>query len=120
MTDATSATGRPYHGTTGADNNGDGSNADRPVIDGHVIGRNARRGGALYDLSLFIERDFPAMLPRFERLYARKYPPDAYRNEVKAMVRALQQRYGVTRREDAEDKSEAEPAKEETQVGFRW
>ena len=36
----------------------------------------------------FIEREFPAMRPRFERLYAKKYPPDAYRNEVKAMVRS--------------------------------
>jgi outer membrane receptor protein involved in Fe transport len=56
---ATYATGRPYNITTGADNNGDGSNTDRPVIDGHVIGRNAGRGGDLYDLSLFLERDFP-------------------------------------------------------------
>jgi carboxypeptidase family protein/TonB-dependent receptor-like protein len=52
------ATGRPYNVTTGADNNGDGSNADRPVVDGHVLGRNAKRGGALYDLALFVERDF--------------------------------------------------------------
>ena len=52
------ATGRPFNATTGADNNGDGSNADRPVIDGHVIGRNAFRGGSLYDLTLFVERGF--------------------------------------------------------------
>ena len=43
----------------------------------------------------FIEREFPSMRPRFERLYARKYPPEAYRKEVKAMVRVLQQRYGL-------------------------
>jgi hypothetical protein len=43
------------------------------------------------------------MLPSFERLYARKYPPDDYRKEVKAMVRLLQERYGVTKREDAEE-----------------
>jgi outer membrane receptor protein involved in Fe transport len=56
---ATFATGRPYNITTGADNNGDGSNTDRPVIDGHVIGRNAGRGHDLYDLSLFLEHEFP-------------------------------------------------------------
>ena len=50
----------------------------------------------------FIEREFPSMLPRFERLYVKKYPPDAYRKEVQAMVRTLQQRYGVTRREEAQ------------------
>jgi hypothetical protein len=53
------ASGRPFNFTTGADNNGDGSTADRPVIDGHVVGRNAGRGGNLYDLSFFVERDFP-------------------------------------------------------------
>jgi DNA repair photolyase len=51
----------------------------------------------------FIDREFPSMRPRFEKLYVKKYPPDAYRNEVKAMVRVLQQRYGLTKREEAED-----------------
>lgn len=55
---ATYASGRPFNITTGADNNGDGSNTDRPVIDGHVISRNAGRNDAAYDLSLFVERDF--------------------------------------------------------------
>ncbi len=53
------ATGRPYNVTTGADNNGDGSRTDRPVIDGSVIGRNSARGNAVYDLSLFLEKSFP-------------------------------------------------------------
>lgn len=56
---ATYASGRPFNITTGTDNNGDGSNADRPVIDGRVIGRNEGRGDDVYDLSLFLERDFP-------------------------------------------------------------
>jgi outer membrane receptor protein involved in Fe transport len=51
-------TGRPYNITTGVDNNGDGANTDRPVINGHVIGRNAGRGGDLYQLTLFVEREF--------------------------------------------------------------
>ena len=50
----------------------------------------------------FIARDFPSMLPRFERLYAKKYPPESYRKEVKAMVSVLQSRYGLRKREDAE------------------
>jgi hypothetical protein len=53
------ATGRPFNITTGADNNGDGANTDRPVIDGHVVGRNAGRGNDLYQITLFLERDFP-------------------------------------------------------------
>ena len=69
----------------------------------------------------FIAREFPAMLPKFERLYTRKYPPDAYRKEVKGMVRVLQERYGMARREDAAGSAPEEPAVDEPeQVGFRW
>jgi hypothetical protein len=50
------ASGRPYNITTGVDNNGDGSNADRPVINGLVIPRNAGIGTTVYDLSSFIEK----------------------------------------------------------------
>jgi DNA repair photolyase len=68
----------------------------------------------------FIERDFPAMAPRFEKLYVKKYPPKAYRKEVQAMVRVLQQRYGLVRREDANRAEVMEEANEPEQVGFRW
>ena len=68
----------------------------------------------------FIEREFPSMLPRFERLYVKKYPPDAYRKEVKAMVRVLQTRYGVTKREEAEGPEERTDTAEAEQVGFAW
>jgi DNA repair photolyase len=68
----------------------------------------------------FVEREFPSMLPRFEKLYARKYPPDSYRKEVKAMVRLLQQRYGLNGREAA-DQDKVEPRRDEPeQVGFAW
>ena len=69
----------------------------------------------------FIERDFPAMRPRFERLYAKKYPPEAYRKEVQAMVRVLQERYGLRKRHEAG--AEHDPVKappESEQVGFAW
>jgi DNA repair photolyase len=73
----------------------------------------------------FIEREFPAMLPRFEKLYARKYPPEAYRKEIKGMVRVLQDRYGLTKREEAESKDvEAQSDQggliDPEQVGFAW
>jgi DNA repair photolyase len=69
----------------------------------------------------FLEREFPSMLPRYERLYAAKYPPRAYRNEVQGMVRALQQRYGLTRREDlATGRDEPEELNAPEQVGFGW
>jgi DNA repair photolyase len=81
----------------------------------------------------FIERDFPAMKPRFEKLYAQKHPPDSYRKEVKAMVRLLQQRHGLADRAAAEDgRNGADAAEGEgpaeagphhfqpEQVGFAW
>jgi DNA repair photolyase len=86
----------------------------------------------------FVEREFPSMRPRFERLYVRKYPPDVYRQEIQAMVRLLQQRHGlmgrVNRRdedgkkhEDGEKKNtnaergrEQEGAAGPAQVGFAW
>jgi DNA repair photolyase len=68
----------------------------------------------------FIEREFPAMAPRFDRLYAKKYAPDAYRKEVGAMVRVLQERYGLTKRKDIESPAGPETSAEPEQVGFRW
>jgi Carboxypeptidase regulatory-like domain/TonB dependent receptor len=57
---ATLGSGLPYNITTGSTNSGDnGATADRPVTNGVVIGRNAGRGKAIYDLSPFIERAFP-------------------------------------------------------------
>jgi outer membrane receptor protein involved in Fe transport len=55
---ATAASGRPFNITTGADNNGDAANTDRPVINGQVIGRNTGKGSSTFDLATFIEKDF--------------------------------------------------------------
>jgi hypothetical protein len=49
------ASARPFNATTGVDNNGDGSNNDRPVVNGTVIGKSAFRGTATQDVSLFLE-----------------------------------------------------------------
>src|SRR5262245_2123554 len=70
----------------------------------------------------FIQREFPAMLPRFERLYLKKYAPEAYRKEVKAMVRVLQDRYGVGPRGGAPAAQPPEPVLEDdaTQVACKW
>jgi outer membrane receptor protein involved in Fe transport len=55
---ATAASGRPFNITTGADNNGDAANTDRPVVGGQVIGRNAGRGSSTFNLDAFLEKDF--------------------------------------------------------------
>jgi DNA repair photolyase len=71
----------------------------------------------------FLEHSFPSMVPRFERLYVRKYPPQAYRKEVQGLVRALQDRYGLTKRGESNPANIAEVVEEQTeveQVGFAW
>jgi hypothetical protein len=49
------ASARPFNATTGVDNNGDGINNDRPVIDGKVVGRSAFRSTPTSDVSVFLE-----------------------------------------------------------------
>ena len=45
------ASARPFNSTTGIDNNGDGANNDRPVVDGTVIAKSAFRGTGTQDVS---------------------------------------------------------------------
>ena len=49
------ASARPFTATTGIDNNGDGANNDRPVINGQVISKSAFRGTPTQDVSIFFE-----------------------------------------------------------------
>jgi hypothetical protein len=49
------ASARPFNATTGVDNNGDGQNNDRPVINGVVIPKSAFRGTGTQDVSTFVE-----------------------------------------------------------------
>jgi hypothetical protein len=49
------ASGRPFNATTGIDNNGDGLNNDRPVINGAVVGKSAFRGTGTSDVAVYLE-----------------------------------------------------------------
>jgi hypothetical protein len=49
------ASARPFNSTTGIDNNGDGANNDRPVVNGAVISKSAFRGTGTQDVSVFAE-----------------------------------------------------------------
>jgi hypothetical protein len=49
------ASGRPFNAVTGVDNNGDGANNDRPVIDGQVVAKSAFHGTSTSDASIFLE-----------------------------------------------------------------
>lgn len=66
----------------------------------------------------FLGQEFPAWVPRYERLYARKHAPGDYRREIAGMVRLLQQQHGLPARE----RDHVGPAPEDgaEQVGFGW
>jgi hypothetical protein len=49
------ASARPFNATTGLDNNGDGANNDRPVVNGAVIAKSAFHGTGTQDVGLFLE-----------------------------------------------------------------
>jgi hypothetical protein len=50
------ASARPFNATTGVDNNGDGANNDRPVINGVVVPKSAFRGTPTSDVAIFVEK----------------------------------------------------------------
>jgi hypothetical protein len=49
------ASARPFNSTTGVDNNGDGLQNDRPVIDGVVVPKSSFRGSGTQDVAVFVE-----------------------------------------------------------------
>ena len=52
------ASSRPFNATTGIDNNGDGANNDRPVINGAIISKSAFRGTPTSEVAAFVEKRF--------------------------------------------------------------
>ena len=52
------ASARPFNATTGVDNNGDGINNDRPLINGTVISKSAFRRTSTSDVAAFVEKRF--------------------------------------------------------------
>ena len=49
------ASARPFNATTGVDNNGDGANNDRPVVNGEVMKKSVFRGTSTSDIGAFVE-----------------------------------------------------------------
>jgi DNA repair photolyase len=66
----------------------------------------------------FLEQNFPSWVPRYEKLYEKKYAPEDYRKQVQGMVRLLQERYGLPPRGEPHVGSATSPEPE--QVGFVW
>ncbi len=50
--------GYPYNALTGVDNNGDGNNSDRPVVNGGVVPRNWAQAPPIYNLAASLQKNF--------------------------------------------------------------
>src|SRR2546426_5136344 len=77
-------------------------------------------GGTRDHFMKFLGQEFPSWLPRYEKLYEKKYAPEDYRKQVQGMVRVLQDRYGLTKRENVLRETLAEGTNGAEQVGFAW
>jgi DNA repair photolyase len=85
----------------------------------HFVGCNVMflEAGTRSHFLKFLEREFPSWLPRYEKLYEKKYAPEQYRKQVQGMIRVLQNRYGLTARE--REPHDAQTVEAE-QIGFAW
>ena len=60
----------------------------------------------------FLEKHFPVLATKYHRLYRGAYAPDAYAKEIRGMVRMLQKKYRVSKRDedDNETPDEKDPS----------
>ena len=56
----------------------------------------------------FLEKHFPVLATKYQRLYRGAYAPDAYAKEVRGMVKLLQRKYQVSKRDEDETSREAQ------------
>ena len=70
----------------------------------------------------FLAKHFPALAAKYQRLYRGAYAPDSYAKEVRGMVRMLQKKYRVSKRdeEDKEPPGEKDPPGEQGQLDFQF
>jgi DNA repair photolyase len=82
-------------------------------------------GGTRDHFMRFLEREFPALLDQFDRLYAAKYAPKDYAARVQKTVGMLKARYGLQprarKRENApQDPAASSEARDVSQSAFSW
>jgi DNA repair photolyase len=69
----------------------------------------------------FLERNFPNLFTKYQKLYAGAYVPKSYSKEVQAIVKLLQERHGLHKRKHAnEDEGEEDWVGEEKQTELKF
>jgi DNA repair photolyase len=73
----------------------------------------------------FLEKNFPDLWTKYQRLYTGAYAPDPYTKEVRAIVKLLQDKYRVSKRDETQRDETETPDDEESpgvteQTTFDW
>ena len=68
----------------------------------------------------FLEKNFPELAKRYQRLYSGAYAPRSYAKEVQSVIKLLQSRYGVKRRPEMDAPSDGESPGGAEQSSFDW
>jgi DNA repair photolyase len=66
----------------------------------------------------FLEKHFPVLATKYQRLYRGAYAPDAYAKEVRGIVKLLQKKYRVSKRDEDETRREAQTESPGAQDGL--
>ena len=66
----------------------------------------------------FLAQHFPLLATKYQRLYRGAYAPDAYAKEVRGMVKMLQKKYRVSKREEHDSSREAQVESSKAQGGL--
>ena len=80
-------------------------------------------GGTRDHFMRFLSREFPELAPRIHRLYAGKFAPRAYREQVHGVLDILRRRYrlhGEQQRASTPEPTRVPRAPREAQPQFRW
>ncbi len=75
-------------------------------------------GGTREHFLRFLEREFPDLAPRVDRLYAGKYAPRRYRDQVHRVLGLIQRRHRLAPRRGAATRTQAPPAPAPRQPGL--
>lgn len=95
--------------------------------DAAFVGANVLhlQGGTRDHFFEFLRRDFPHLVPQYDRMYAGKYAPRAYTDRVHAVIKGLKSKYGLNARgsrgteHEEEDDTPQEQEIEQRRFDFR-
>jgi DNA repair photolyase len=77
-------------------------------------------GGTRRHFMRVLQAEYPHLVAGYERLFAGKYAPPAYTDEVGRVVGVLKARYGILPRQQAHLAPARPPAAHASQPSFRW